>query len=164
MKSKYHKEVKGVEIDVYDVLVVFGVSDPAVAHAIKKLLAGGRRGYKDYQQDLEEAKVSIDRAIELHQEFKEELKKSIELTDTFVEVYPQWSTTQTYYFGNVVKDCDGKLYQYNLQNSNEGGLSPQKYVEWQNGRECHGDAHPVRRWVVYNPEQSVRYGNERSHF
>lgn len=52
-------------MDVYTVLQAFQVENPAVAHAIKKLLAAGNRGYKDTVQDLEEAIVSINRGIEL---------------------------------------------------------------------------------------------------
>lgn len=52
-------------MDVYTVLQAFHVNNPAVAHAVKKLLAAGERGYKDTAQDLEEAIVSIKRAIEL---------------------------------------------------------------------------------------------------
>lgn len=69
---KYHKEVKsGVFVDVYDILNAFEISNPATAHAIKKLLAPGKRGYKDIMQDLEEAIVSINRAIEIERENNE---------------------------------------------------------------------------------------------
>lgn len=66
-RSKYHRNVKGVEIDVYDVLTAFGVTNPATAHAIKKLLMPGNRGHKDTITDLREAMLSIVRAIELEQ-------------------------------------------------------------------------------------------------
>lgn len=61
----YKKECKGIEIDVYDVLVAFEVTNPALQHAIKKLLCPGQRGVKDAEQDLREAILSIERAIEL---------------------------------------------------------------------------------------------------
>ncbi len=64
-KNKYQRECNGAIIDVYDVLVVFNVTNPATAHAIKKLLMPGVRGHKDKLTDLKEAKESIDRAIEL---------------------------------------------------------------------------------------------------
>lgn len=63
--NKYKKQCKGVEIDVYDVLKAFNVVNPAIQHAIKKLLAGGQRGYKDVEQDYNEAIQSIQRGIEL---------------------------------------------------------------------------------------------------
>ncbi len=67
--NKYSREIKkGVYVDVYDVLKSFEVENPAVQHAIKKLLASGQRGYKDTIQDLIEAMQSIQRAIELEDE------------------------------------------------------------------------------------------------
>jgi hypothetical protein len=64
--SKYHVEIKpGVVVDVYDVLVAYEITNPAIQHAIKKLLMAGKRGYKDQQQDLLEAQQSITRALEL---------------------------------------------------------------------------------------------------
>jgi len=50
---------------VYDVLVAFKVTNPASQHAIKKILASGQRGVKDFDQDLLEAIASLKRAIEL---------------------------------------------------------------------------------------------------
>lgn len=67
-KSKYHKRVKGVDIDVYDVLKAFGVTNQADAHAIKKMLMPGQRGAKDAIQDRREAIQSLERAIELEEE------------------------------------------------------------------------------------------------
>lgn len=54
-----------ISIDVYDVLTAFNVTNPATAHAIKKLLMPGNRGHKSTEQDLKEALDSIDRAIEI---------------------------------------------------------------------------------------------------
>tara|TARA_R110000822_G_scaffold155178_1_gene294980 strand:- start:1083 stop:1448 length:366 start_codon:yes stop_codon:yes gene_type:complete len=51
-----------VIIDVYDVLDAFDVSNPATAHAIKKLLCTGSRGSKDWETDLQEAIDSLERA------------------------------------------------------------------------------------------------------
>lgn len=65
-KNKYQREIKqGIYVDVYDVLKAFKVTNSATQHAIKKLLAGGQRGHKDLLQDLNEARDSISRAIEL---------------------------------------------------------------------------------------------------
>ncbi len=51
--------------DVYTVLEAFKVNCPGIQHAVKKLLCCGLRGSKSALQDLEEAKQSIERAIEL---------------------------------------------------------------------------------------------------
>jgi hypothetical protein len=64
--SKYHVPCKGITIDVYDVLKAFNVVNPATQHAIKKLLKGGERGFKDVNKDYQEAIESIERAIELN--------------------------------------------------------------------------------------------------
>lgn len=64
--NKYAKPIpKGLtSLDVYDVLIMFDVCDPAIQHAVKKLLACGQRGHKNAFQDLREARESIDRALE----------------------------------------------------------------------------------------------------
>jgi hypothetical protein len=64
-KNKYQVNCKGIDIDVYDVLKAFNVQNPAIQHAIKKLLKGGERGVKSKVQDYTEAIESITRAIEL---------------------------------------------------------------------------------------------------
>lgn len=51
-------------IDIYDVLNLYEVHDPAVAHAVKKLLCAGKRGTKSYLVDLQEAQNSLARAIQ----------------------------------------------------------------------------------------------------
>jgi len=51
--------------DVYDVLKAFEVVCPARSHAIKKLLMPGQRGAKSEIQDLDEALVSVSRAIDM---------------------------------------------------------------------------------------------------
>jgi hypothetical protein len=65
VKNKYQVNCKGISIDVYDVLKAFNVQNPAIQHAIKKLLKGGERGIKSKVQDYTEAIESINRAIEL---------------------------------------------------------------------------------------------------
>jgi hypothetical protein len=66
----YFKDVTNLqEIDVYRVLTLFGVTNPCLSHAIKKLLvAGGRGGGKDIQKDVEEAIDSLSRFIEMQAE------------------------------------------------------------------------------------------------
>ena len=65
--SKYHVQIKGQWVDVYDILTAYGITNPADAHAIKKMLCPGKRGAKDGIQDRQEAIVSLQRAIELEQ-------------------------------------------------------------------------------------------------
>jgi len=68
--NKYKVLCKGVEIDVYDVLMAYSVTNPADQHAIKKMLMPGKRGVKDANQDRREAIQSLERAIELAQSDK----------------------------------------------------------------------------------------------
>lgn len=65
--SHYFKDVSHLkEIDVYRVLKLFGVTDPCIQHAVKKLLvAGGRGAGKDPERDLREAVDSINRALQM---------------------------------------------------------------------------------------------------
>ncbi len=42
--SKYNIEIKGVTVDVYDILKAAGVTCPALQHLIKKALHCGKRG------------------------------------------------------------------------------------------------------------------------
>ena len=71
-KNKYQVTIKGTSFDVYDVLTAFKVTCPAKAHAIKKLLKSGQRGYKNEEQDLEESIQAIVRAKELLTNFNKD--------------------------------------------------------------------------------------------
>lgn len=70
--NHYFKDVRHLEeVDVYRVLRLFGVTDPSIAHAAKKLLvAGGRGAGKDITQDVQEAIDSLQRSLEMQQEDK----------------------------------------------------------------------------------------------
>ena len=63
----YHKNVEHLRyIDVYSVLKLFEVTDPAIAHAVKKLLVPGKRtAGKTREQDIREAVVSLNRALQM---------------------------------------------------------------------------------------------------
>ena len=63
--SKYTKRIHGVSVDVYDVLMAWGVTNPALQHLIKKALQCGQRGHKDKHQDLQDIIDSAIRAKEL---------------------------------------------------------------------------------------------------
>lgn len=66
--SKYQRIIRGIKLDIYDLLVAWRVTCPATQHAIKKLMMPGERGAKDRLTDLQEARDSINRAIELEKE------------------------------------------------------------------------------------------------
>jgi len=65
----YQKNVEHLKwVDVYRVLDLFGVSNPCIQHAVKKLLCSGQRGVKDTQQDVQEAITSLLRYLEMKTE------------------------------------------------------------------------------------------------
>ena len=72
--GKYDRTIKGKHntgtctVDVYRVLSAFEITEPELQHCIKKLLAAGQRGAKDYQQDLREASASLRMLIDRLQE------------------------------------------------------------------------------------------------
>ena len=67
--THYQKPVEHLKwIDVYRVLVLFGVTNPCLQHAIKKLLCAGQRGVKDQKQDVQEAIASLVRYLEMQTE------------------------------------------------------------------------------------------------
>lgn len=54
------------EIDIYRFLDLFGVTDQALGHAIKKLVApGGRGAGKDFRKDVQEAIDTLQRRLEM---------------------------------------------------------------------------------------------------
>jgi len=65
----YHKELPTTGVDVYRVLLAFGVTDPCLQHAVKKLLvAGGRGAGKDIHQDVQETIDTLARWQEMRSE------------------------------------------------------------------------------------------------
>lgn len=67
-RNKYQRDLKGVKVDVYDVLKAFNVTCPALQHLAKKALCAGLRGHKDLEIDLNDILASAQRAIELNKE------------------------------------------------------------------------------------------------
>lgn len=68
--SHYFKPLPAgaTHIDVYRVLEMFGVTDQALGHAIKKLLVAGGRGVKDQRKDIQEAVDTLQRRLEMMDE------------------------------------------------------------------------------------------------
>lgn len=63
--SKYHRALNGYWMDIYDILDVYEIFNPADQHAIKKMIMPGDRGVKSAIQDRHEAILSLHRAIQL---------------------------------------------------------------------------------------------------
>ena len=65
----YEKDISHLEwVDVYQVCLLFEVDDNsgALQHALKKVLFAGRRGTKSKEQDVREARDSLDRWLEIY--------------------------------------------------------------------------------------------------
>ena len=65
--EKYFKDVSGYDvIDVYRTHRIFGLNDEVLCHASKKLLLSGvRTGGKTLEQDVKEARDSLNRWLEM---------------------------------------------------------------------------------------------------
>jgi hypothetical protein len=66
--GKYMRPCPFDGIDVYRVLTIFEVTDPALQHAIKKLLCAGKRGGKNKATDIRETIVALERWEEMQRE------------------------------------------------------------------------------------------------
>ena len=59
--NHYHKQCQFNSIDIYRILLMYEVTDPCLAHAIKKLLVAGKRGAKSEYADIQEAIDTLSR-------------------------------------------------------------------------------------------------------
>lgn len=74
----YFKDVRHLNyVDIYRLLDLFEITDQPVAHAIKKLMAAGKRGAKDADKDISEA---IDCLLRRKTMNREDSRKSNNLT------------------------------------------------------------------------------------
>ena len=65
----YFKDVSHLnKVDVYRVIDLWQITDPALQHALKKVLAAGKRGAKNQAQDVDEAIDSLVRWKEMQAE------------------------------------------------------------------------------------------------
>jgi len=63
--SPYHILINGKWIDCYELIKALDITNPAQAHAFKKIAYAGQRGHKDWIKDMNEASWSCNRAVEL---------------------------------------------------------------------------------------------------
>lgn len=67
--SHYKKDVRHLDmVDVYRVIDLWEIKHPALQHALKKVLAAGKRGAKDEDKDVQEAIDSLERWKEMQAE------------------------------------------------------------------------------------------------
>ncbi len=81
--SKYLRPIHSATLDegevladVYEVIEGFGVTCPALQHALKKLLCSGLRGKGSKLDDLREAAMSVSRAIQLQERRERKAKRT----------------------------------------------------------------------------------------
>ena len=65
----YQYSYKGIKLDPYRILSIYGVTCPAMQHAIKKLLRAGN-SVKDLEQDIQEVIDTLKRKLEMLKEDK----------------------------------------------------------------------------------------------
>lgn len=65
----YKKDVSHLDfIDIYRVIDLYEVTNPALQHAVKKVLCAGDRGAKGWAKDIQEAIDSLQRALDMAKE------------------------------------------------------------------------------------------------
>lgn len=80
--NHYFRECRYRVIDFYRIADLFGITDPTLQHIIKKGLAAGKRGSKDFRKDLEEMRDTLNRRLEMLDEDEELLvDQRLGLTD-----------------------------------------------------------------------------------
>jgi len=80
---KYLREIASAErnvehtlrVDVYCVLNAFEVTNPAIAHAVKKLLCAGLRDKGSYIDDLKGVLAAVNRAIDMEEQAQQRAQK-----------------------------------------------------------------------------------------
>jgi hypothetical protein len=63
----YRFSFKGIKVDVYRILEIFQITNPAQQHAIKKLLRAGK-SIKPLSQDIDEVILTLERWKEMIKE------------------------------------------------------------------------------------------------
>jgi predicted transcriptional regulator len=67
----YDYKYKGVKLDIYRILKVYGITEPAQQHAIKKLFRAGK-SIKNIEQDINEVIEALERWKEIIKEDNDE--------------------------------------------------------------------------------------------
>lgn len=112
--SHYFKPVPAgvTHIDVYRVLDLFGVTDQALGHAIKKLLVAGGRGGKDVRKDITEAVDTLQRRLEMWDEALAPAADLAPLCDCTIMCAPE-SGTRCKSKMSVLKDTSEVWIEWN---------------------------------------------------
>lgn len=125
--NHYFKNVEHLQfIDVYRVISLFGVTDGALQHALKKLLvAGGRGAGKDHRRDIQEAIDSLQRHLEM---LDEDDKKQQLLFDLKTPVGSCTNISQQELYGQGYANLEPKEIKIETYNNKTGCPSPDTCV------------------------------------
>lgn len=63
--NHYFRDCPYNKIDVYRIIEIFEITDPAAQHILKKCIATGKRGHKDEQRDWEDIRDSAQRRLDM---------------------------------------------------------------------------------------------------
>ena len=66
--NHYFKDCPYERVDVYRIIEIFGVTDPCIQHALKKLLCSGVRGHKDQEKDIQDVIDTLERWKQMRNE------------------------------------------------------------------------------------------------
>lgn len=71
----YRFSYKGIKLDPARICRIYGVSDVLIGAIVKKALCAGKRGGKDFKQDMLDIICAAERLIEMHNEDIENCKE-----------------------------------------------------------------------------------------
>lgn len=116
--NHYYKDVtKYKQLDVYRILKLFNVTDQNIGHAVKKLLVPGcRSGGKSFEQDIIDARDSLNRLLEMIEEDKTSEISASKINCADIAV----GATKMY--GTSVVISDEKIRDYIQRQCKEGAL------------------------------------------
>ena len=100
--NHYFRDCPYDKIDVYRIIDIFEITDPAAQHILKKCIATGKRGHKDEERDWQDIVDSAQRRLQMLAEDK--------VVDTVkavreVKPFPGVIASSTYAQGSGVQLC-----------------------------------------------------------
>lgn len=156
MKNPYVKSVRHLdEIDIYQIGNLYEVKSHAVFHALKKLLCAGKRGAKDYEQDLMEAIESIERELQIICEDEDKIERGPH-DHTFSMVgaagrmrrkFKREAADMQINLDNPA-EFDEQRMDVIGQNGNEGEHYGETWIEW-NGGDCPVDPEATVQTMLF---------------
>lgn len=67
--NHYYKDVSNYsDVDFYRIALLYDIRHPGIQHAVKKLMAPGKRGAKDFFNDVKESRDTLNRVLEMAKE------------------------------------------------------------------------------------------------